>query len=319
MRVGVVVGVAGLPLRESVELARAAEASGCTTVAAGDATYDSFATAAAIAGATSTARVMTSVTTWTRPPVTTATAALTLMELAGGRFDLGLGTMPEAWNRDYFGIDPQHAVARMREYVECVRGAFSATNERQFSHESRYFSVRGFGRNWPVPPPARLQIHLAATRPRMARLAGEVADGVLYNVIHTRDWLRDVLAPAVAEGERTRGVRVERGVMIRVVVYRPGRRDDALEQARIAVAPYLPVPYLATVLQHHGWSPADATTRALEELVQIGTAAELPEKLSAYGDVVDWLLLAPPRMLPADSLRAWYRTVFDELIPALAR
>lgn len=287
-------------------------------MAAGEATYDSLATAAAIAQLTDKARVMTTVTTWTRPPVTTATAAMTLMELSKGRFVLGLGTMPDAWNRDHYGIDPQHAVERMREYVEFVRGAYAATIERPITRSGRYFAVREFGRNWPAPAPPVPPIHLAATRRRMARLAGEVGDGVLFNVIHTQAWIRDVLSPAVADGERIRdGARVERGVMVRVVVHEPGQRETAIEQARAAVAPYLAVPYLAAVLQHHGWNPDDATTNALEELVQLGTVAELTEKLRTYSDLVDWILLAPARMLPEDTLRQWYETVFTELAPAL--
>lgn len=250
--------------------------------------------------------------------MTTATAAVTLMELADGRFELGLGTMPEAWNRDHYGIDPSHAVERMREYVEFVRSACSATSEQPLTRDGRFFSVRGFSRSWPVPTPAGPRIHLAATRPGMARLAGQIADGVLFNVIHTRAWMGDVLLPALSEGERLRGgAHVERGVMVRVVVHKPGGRQTALEQARLAVAPYVPVPYLAPVLQHHGWSTDDATTKALEELVQIGTVVELRDKLRAYSDLVDWILLAPGRMLPADSLREWYATVLTELAPAL--
>lgn len=261
---------------------------------------------------------MTTVTTWTRPPVTTATAAMTLMELSNGRFALGLGTMPEAWNRNHYGIDPHHAVERMREYVEFVRGAYTATTQRPLTREGRFFAVREFGRNWPAPAPPLPPIHLAATRPRMARLAGEVGDGVLFNVIHTQAWIRDVLSPAVAEGERLRdGGHVERGAMVRVVIHTPGRRETALEQARIAIAPYLAVAYLAPVLQHHGWSADEATTKALEQLVQIGTVAELTEKLASYSGLVDWILLAPARMLPKDVLRDWYETVFTELAPAL--
>jgi alkanesulfonate monooxygenase SsuD/methylene tetrahydromethanopterin reductase-like flavin-dependent oxidoreductase (luciferase family) len=307
-----------MPLRASIELARRAEAGGCFAVAAGEATYDSFAAAAVLAEATRQTRVMTAVTTWTRPPVATATAALTLAELAADRFVLGLGSMPEAWNRDHYGIDPAHAVARMREYVECVRGALEATTDRPFSYEGEFFTIRTFTRAWPARSRARLPIHLAATRPFMARLAGEVADGVLYNVIHTRAWIRDVLEPQVAEGERRAGrTRIERGVMVRVVPHAAGGRSLALEQARVAVSPYMTVPYLADVLRHHGWVPEQALTVGLEELVQLGTVDELVEKLLAYRKLVDWILLAPPRMLPVESMETWYEVVLDRLLPAL--
>jgi alkanesulfonate monooxygenase SsuD/methylene tetrahydromethanopterin reductase-like flavin-dependent oxidoreductase (luciferase family) len=318
VRVSVVLAVAGLPLRDSIDLARRAEAAGCDTIAAGEACYDSFAVSVLLAQATARARVMTTVTTWARPPVLTATGALTVAELAPGRFALGLGTMPEAWNREHYGIDPSHSAARMREYVRCVRGAYAATPAAPFSHDGRFFSVRRFARGWPRPPAGPLSIHLAATRPLMARLAGEVADGVLFNVIHTRRWLRDVLGPAVTAGERSRVGRVERGVMVRVVPHAEGDHTRALEQARLAVAPYAGVPYLAHVLAHHGWQPDAATSTALEELAVVGTVEELVPRLLEYRDLVDWLLLAPSRLLPPPEMHDWYDTVLGSVVPAVS-
>jgi alkanesulfonate monooxygenase SsuD/methylene tetrahydromethanopterin reductase-like flavin-dependent oxidoreductase (luciferase family) len=249
--------------------------------------------------------------------VATATGAATLAELAEGRATLGLGTMPEAWNRDHYGIDPSHPAARMREYVDCVRGAMRASPDHPFTHAGRFFQIRDYSRGWPGP--TQVPIHLAATRPGMARLAGEAAEGVLYNVIHTRAWLADVMEPAVAEGERRNGGRrVDRGVMLRLVPHEPGQRARALAQAREAVAPYAAVPYLADVLAHHGWAPEAATGPALEQLALVGTVEELPSRLAAYRGLVDWILLAPPRMLPAREMEAWYETVLGGLVPALS-
>jgi len=316
MRVGVVVAVAGMPLRRCLDLATRAEDAGCDTVAAGEATYDSFTAAALIATSTTRARVVTTVTTWVRPPVAAATGAVTVAELSEGRFALGLGSMPEAWNRNHYGIDPSHSTARMREYVECVRGAAAASVECPFNYEGRFFHVRDYARTWP-PAPA-VPIHLAATRPRMAQLAGEVAEGIVFNVVHTQGWLNDVLEPAVSEGERRAGRgRIERGVMVRVVVHEPGQRDQALVQARVAVAPYLAVPYLSDVLGHHGWPPEAATDRALEELVLIGTVPELAARLEGYRGLVDSVLLTPPRMLLSRDIDAWYDAVLSGLIPLL--
>ncbi|HKA48356.1 MAG TPA: LLM class flavin-dependent oxidoreductase [Candidatus Dormibacteraeota bacterium] len=311
MRAGVVLGVAGLPLRRSLDLAVQAEAAGCDTLAAGEATYDSVAVCGLLASATRRTRIMTTVMTWARPPVAAALGAITLAEIAEGRFALGLGTMPAAWSRDHYGIDPGRSVSRLREYVACLRGALSATPGRPFFFDGEFFKVREYSRTW--PPPCQVAIHLAATRPRMARLAGEVAEGVLYNVIHTRAWLHDVLEPSVTASGR----RIERGAMLRVVPHADGGRERALEQARIAVAPYVEVPYLADVLAHHGWSPEAATGPALEELVLVGTVPELLGRLEPYRELVDWVLLAPPRMLREAEMEAWYETVLGELLPAL--
>lgn len=316
MRVGIVLAVAGMPLRRCLDLATRAEEAGCETLAVGEATYDSFTVAALLASSTKRARVMTAVTTWVRPPVAAATGAVTVAELAEGRFALGLGSMPEAWNWNHYGIDPSHAAARMREYVECLRGAAASSIERPFNYEGRFFQICDYARTW--PPALPIPIHLAASRPRMAQLAGEVADGVLFNVIHTAGWLNDVLEPAVSEGERRAGRRrTERGVMVRVVAHEPGQRDQAVIQARAAVAPYLALPYLADVLGHHGLAPEASTGPALEELVKIGTVFELAARLETYRELVDWVLLTPPRMLPSRDMDAWYNAVFNGLIPLL--
>src|SRR5262245_54935414 len=316
MRVGVVVAVAGMPFRRCLDLAARAEAAGCDTVAAGEATYDSFTAAALIATSTNRARVMTTVTTWVRPPVAAATGAVTVAELSEGRFAIGLGSMPEAWNRNHYGIDPSHSTAGMREYVECVRGAAASSIECPFNYEGRFFRVRDYARTWPPTP--KIPVHLAATRPRMAQLAGEVAEGVIFNVVHTRSWLNDVLEPAVSEGEWRAGRgRIERGVMVCVIPHEPGQRDQAVIQAQAAVASYLPIPYLADVLGHHGWPPEAATGRALEEIVHIGPVPELVTRLESYGRLVDWVLLTPPRMLPSRDMDTWYDAVHNGLIPLL--
>jgi hypothetical protein len=101
------------------------------------------------------------------------------------------------------------------------------------------------------------------------------------------------------------------------VPHTPAGRERALEQARLAVAPYLGVPYLADVLAHHGRPPEAATGPALEELVLLGTVPQLVEKLEAYRELVDWVLLAPPRMLPPSEMLSWYETVLGKLLPAL--
>ena len=137
-------------------------------------------------------------------------------------------------------------------------------------------------------------------------------------MVHTQGWLRDVLEPAVSEGERRAGLRrIERGVMVRVVAHEPGRRNEAVIRARAAVAPYLAVPYLANVLGHHGLAPEAATGRALEELVLIGTVPELAARLDSYRGLVDWVLLTPPRMLHPRDIDAWYDAVLNGLIPLL--
>lgn len=315
MRIGLALGVAGLPLAAAGPLAARAERAGADTLCVGEAWDDSFAAATVVALASRRARVMTAVTTWSRPPVATAVGAVTVDEVAAGRFALGLGTMPAAWSRDRYGIDPSRPLGRMREYVEVVRGAVAATPAEPLHHDGEWFPVR----HYPGTPRARgpVPVHLAATRPGMARLAGEIADGVLVNVVHTPRWLTDVLLPALQEGEACAGRRVERGVMVRTALHdgSPAGRIRALQDARRSLELYRGVPYLAEVAASEGVDlhatpePPDEIVRAL---AVVGTVEEVRDALlERYHGLVDWVELTPCSGLGAARLAEAYDGLLD--------
>jgi alkanesulfonate monooxygenase SsuD/methylene tetrahydromethanopterin reductase-like flavin-dependent oxidoreductase (luciferase family) len=124
---------------------------------------EAFATLAGLAGHTSTLRLGTGVvTTVSRRAATTGMAATTVHELSGARLILGLGTGPAA----------PGALRRLRELVLALRRAFSGEVAETSDGERFRLDLRT-----PEPPP----IWIAALGPAAARLAGEVADGVLLN------------------------------------------------------------------------------------------------------------------------------------------
>ncbi len=316
MEFGISLSLARIPLPRAMPLASLAERCGFTTVSVGEAAHDSFAAATAMATSTKTTRIMTGVTTWVRPPILTATAAATVDEISGGRFTLGLGTMPDHWNRDHYGIDPSKPLERMREYVDVIRRTLSAPPGSPVDYEGARFSVRGYRRAAP-PLRANVPIVLAATRPGMARLAGEIADGVYFNVIHTIGGLRDSLVPAVEQGQQRRAgpEGIERILMLRCSINDDA--DLAWERLRESLRMYLGVTYLADVARTAGFDvePAialardgrlDDAVRAIPmELVQqmgiAGTARACREQLRRYRGLVDTVVFAPPSGLDADA------------------
>ncbi len=317
MEFGISLSLARIPLPQAMPLASLAERCGFTTVSVGEAAHDSFAAATAMATSTEGTRIMTGVTTWVRPPILTATAAATVDEISGGRFTLGLGTMPDHWNRDHYGIDPSKPLERMREYVEVIRRALSAPAGRAIDYDGTRFSVRGYRRATP-PLRAAVPIVLAATRPGMARLAGEIADGVYFNVIHTIDGLRDSLVPAMQQGEQRRraGAKtIERILMLRCSI--DDDADLAWERLRESLRMYLGVPYLADVAVAAGFDVGSAMALARDgrlddavraipmELVKqmgiAGTARSCRDQLGRYRGVVDTVVFAPPSGLDADA------------------
>lgn len=314
MRLGISLGMAGLGLREQLAVARRAERAGADSLSSLEAGYDVFALAAALAGESMRARVFSGVATWVRPPVATARAAATVDELGGGRFVLGLGTMPRAWSSDYYGISADRPVARMREYVRVVRGALGSAGE-PFHHRGEFFEVRGY-RLPSAPVRSEVPIHLGATGAAMARLAGEVADGVLVNFVCTPDWLDQVVLPAVRAGERAEGRRVDRGLLLCCAV--SDDRRKARSWLRGSLAGHLRVPYFHRVAEHAGadLTPAGrlaesgdtegalaAIPDALVERIGVaGGAREVAERLRPLVGRLDHVQLMPPRHLHGPAL-----------------
>src|SRR4029434_394528 len=84
----------------------------------------SFLVLAAFAAATSRIGLGNGVVpVYPRHPVTMAQAALTLSELSGGRFTLGVGVSHRASMEAMLGLTLREPLAVMREYVAVLRGA----------------------------------------------------------------------------------------------------------------------------------------------------------------------------------------------------
>jgi 5,10-methylenetetrahydromethanopterin reductase len=311
--------MAGLPIREAQRLARRAEAQGMEFVSVGEIAFDAFASATALALAIDTIEVWTGIAAWTRPPVLTALAASTVDSVSNGRFRLGLGTMPAGWNIDHYGIDPSRPIGRMREYVEVIRRAWLAHSGLTCEFSGDHFTVTGYRR---PEPPLRddIPVLLAATRPKMAQLAGEIADGAYLNVIHTVSWIRDVLNPAVAHGRtestrQTSAAPFSTGVMVRCSIH--DDEEVALRRLRNSLRLYLLVPYLAEVAAAAGFDIGNAVAAAtrgdfdgalsllpLDLVAQMGVAGtpqQCAAQLRAYDGLVDWIVFAPPSRTPPDT------------------
>ena len=114
--------------------------------------------------------VMSTVTNpLTRDPAVTASALLTLDELAPGRIRLGIATGDSgAWG---IGLRPA-PVDRLREYVLAVRGLL-----RGDEVEYRGRTLRGTWRRW--EPPTEIPVYVACAGPRTLSAAAEVADGAV--------------------------------------------------------------------------------------------------------------------------------------------
>lgn len=116
----------------------------------------------------------------TRSPVAIAQAALTLAELSGGRFLLGLGASGPQVIEGLHGVSFGRPLTRMRESVEVIRQAF-AGEKINFSGTSVQIPLPGEARpmRLSLAPNTDIPVYLASLSPRMLELTGEIADGWL--------------------------------------------------------------------------------------------------------------------------------------------
>ncbi|HKC18181.1 MAG TPA: LLM class flavin-dependent oxidoreductase [Candidatus Dormibacteraeota bacterium] len=128
--------------------------------------FDAFTPLAAAATATERIRIGTAVVpALTRPPALIAMSAASLSHLAPGRFVLGLGTSTKTVVNGWMGLEWSEPVARTRKALLDIRRLLDG---------DRVGSFRLYR-----PPPLRVPVYLAALGPRMLRLAGQLADGVV--------------------------------------------------------------------------------------------------------------------------------------------
>jgi len=210
------------PPEELLKQVRAAEDAGFDFVTASDHFHPWFHTGAQssqawilLAAAASVTRRVKLGTGVTSPfsryhPGIVAQSFATLHRISGGRAFLGVGT-GEAMNEIPLGLNwppYRERVEILREAVQVIRmlwkGDFVSFNGRFF----RLLNAKLYTR--PDPPP---RIHVAASGPKMARVAGEIGDG-LYTFPLPRGRLRAVLS-SFEDGVRASGripEEVDRGV-----------------------------------------------------------------------------------------------------------
>ncbi len=298
MRLGLTPPIEVTGLGPAVDLCVEAERLGYTdiwTAEVGGA--DGFAPLAAVSVRTSRVRLGTAcVPVFTRPPALIAMSAAGLQALSGGRFTLGVGASSAAIVDGWMGVPYDRPLTRVREYVHVLREALSGSKV-SFAGET----VRVDGFRLQADPGAPVPIHVAALGPKMCRLAGAVADGVLFFLM-TPDGVRRALAE-VAEGAREAGrepSEVEVFIRLPVALHEP--EDLVRLMGRRVLTGYAFVPAYNASLARQGFEreaagirdawAAGAREQATElfsdemfdELFLHGDAAAVRARIQAYRD-----------------------------------
>lgn len=211
-----------------VEMAPLLEQAGFGAFWKGEANNtDPLVLACAVAARTRRLRVGTAIYhIYGRSAVTMGIQAATLQDLSGGRFLLGVGVANKTiagWHGGTF----DRPLRRIREYIEIVRKV--AAGERVEYQGEIYSTGSRFQLSW-KPEHPRFPIYLAGLGPKMTRLAGEIAEGVVINMAPASQ-IR-VIAERVREGAAAAG-RDPAQVEIIAKVWVSVHPDRALARSRL--------------------------------------------------------------------------------------
>jgi 5,10-methylenetetrahydromethanopterin reductase len=186
-----------LPIREYVRLARAAEAVG----------FDQFWVSndlflrsvpvilTAVAQATERIEIGTCVLNpYTIHPAEIAMMAVTLDEVSGGRFNLGIAAGGSELLK-WVGITHDRPVALLRRAEQQIRATLEGTPAEGWMPEA-YLRF---------PAPRRIPIYIGAMGSRMLRLTGEIADGALPLLFPPEHFatVQPLIAAGAADAGRT--------------------------------------------------------------------------------------------------------------------
>ncbi|WP_214369497.1 TIGR03617 family F420-dependent LLM class oxidoreductase [Pseudonocardia sp. H11422] len=195
-----------------------------------------------------------------RSPTVTAMTAWTLARLSQGRFTLGLGTQVKGHIERRYGLRWSAPGPWIREYVDAVRAVWRTWQEgAPLDHRGEHYRLSLMNPLFDPGPIAHpdIPVHLAAVRPGMARIGGQVADGVGPHPICTRAYLDDVLRPAVDAGAASRGRSPEDVEVVAspLIVTAPNEAELAkkVSDVRARISFYASTRTYRPVFSHHGW------------------------------------------------------------------
>jgi probable F420-dependent oxidoreductase len=275
---------------------------------------------------------------FTRSPFIIAVSALDIDEISGGRFRLGLGAGVKRLNETWHGVEYGRPAPHLRETIEAVRLIMAQAHAGEpIRYEGEYHDIDIKG--WVRPhAPAResIPIYTAAVREGMARMAGDVADGMIGHPMCSLRWLDEVVIVNLDEGLRRSGrERAEFDFIPTVCCAIDDDQQAAYDAARRTVAFYATVRTYMPLWEMHGFGEqATAVQEAFragdfatmadavsDEMVDTYTAAgpldKVRDRVFEVSERADGLFLTPPTyFIPPEQLMAYQSRIVESFAPA---
>lgn len=330
MRLGIMLGYASGKVDLPIELVQAADEMGIYAVWTAEAYGSDAVTPLAWLGAlTKRIKLGTAIMQMPgRTPANAAMTAMTLNQLAGGRFLMGLGLSGPQVVEGWHGVSYKMPLTRSREYVEIVRRIFA--RQEKLTYDGRLYQIPYMGEDATgLGKPLRSSLHaapdipiyLAAIGPKNVELTAEIADGWLP-IFFSPQRFEAIYGEAIAAGLAKGGKRMadlDIAPTVSVVI------TDNLAEGYNALRPMLALyiggmgargkNFYYDLAVRYGYEAEAAQIQELYLEKQIGGAMmKVPEAL------IDEVALVGPKERVRERLQPWLEspvttmnlTVFDE-------
>ena len=265
-------------MSETLELAKAAEALGYHSfwLSEGYHSRSAIVRATLIAAATSKIKIGLGILSpHTKHPALLAMEAASLDEVARGRVILGIGRVLNALRKH--ALDSAGTTRLVKESIEISKKILSG---QRVQYDGRIFKMPPPGSRLDLDPCGELPVYVGATGPAMLKLAGEYADGIVFNYPCTPSFVAYAMQ-LIEEGlKRSRRSLENFGVAAYLLISVDENEKKALDAAKRFVAQKLPTRHSA-MLQHAGVNAAEigAVKEQVERLGVAQAAVELEDDL----------------------------------------
>ena len=315
MKLGFLLGYSGKHIHIPIELIQQAESMGYDSVWTAEAYgNDAVTSAAYVLAQTSKIRVGTAIMQMpARTPAMCAMTAMSLDQLSGGRFIVGLGASGPQVVEGWHGVPYGKPVTRTKEYIQIMRKIFEREGPVEFDGQMYQMPNQSEGTTGLGKPlksilaaASDIPIYTASITAAGLRCAGEVADGVFPVWMDPNKY--DVLGESIEQGFEKAG----NGKSLKdfdVAPFVTVAMNDDLDAAYDALRPWLAL-YIGGMGAKNKNFYHDYATR-----LGYGDAADQIQELYLSGKKPEAEALVPNELLDEVSLIGPRERIIERLGP----
>ncbi len=314
MKLGLLGGYGGKVVRVDIERIRAAESMGYDSVWTAEAYgSDAVSPAAWTLAQTTKIKVGTAIMQMpARTPACTAMTAMTLNQLSGGRFIVGLGASGPQVIEGWHGVPYGRPMTRLKEYIEILRKIMAREGPVEYDgyhYQLPYTGSDGTGLGKPLKSilqaDTTIPIYTASITPRGIETSAEVADG--FFPIWMNPSRFDIFAEPISKGLATSGRTVTDYDVAPFVTCTLGEDLDACRRPiKANLALYIGGMGARDKNFYNDYARALGYDEAATKIQDLYLAGKRDEAMAAVPDeLVDELHLVGPAGRIKERLEAW--------------